>query len=175
MTNPYAPPSATVYDVTDGTATMVPADRLARLGASILDGIVIGVLVYLPFFAGFGISAAMSPGDLSSDAGLAPVPLLVGVFLGLIGFGVWAVFTIRYVTQNGQSIAKRWLNIKVVRTDGSPATLGRIFWLRNVVNSLIGAIPFVGVVYGIVDLLFIFSESRQCLHDKLADTIVVNA
>jgi uncharacterized RDD family membrane protein YckC len=172
MTNPYAPPSATVYDVTDASAMMVPADRLARLGASILDGIVLAVLVYLPFFAGLGITAAMSNGG---DPEAVPVPLLVGGLLGLIGFGVWAVFTIRYVSANGQSIAKKWLNIKVVRTDGSPAGLGRIFWLRNVVNGLIGAIPFVGVVYGIVDLLFIFSESRQCLHDKLADTIVVNA
>jgi len=58
-----------------------------------------------------------------------------------------------------------------VRSDGAPASLGRIFWLRNVLNGLISVIP----IYGIIDSLFIFSESRQCLHDKIADTIVVNA
>jgi uncharacterized RDD family membrane protein YckC len=63
------------------------------------------------------------------------------------------------------------LGIKVVRTDGSPASVGRIFWLRNVVNGLIGIVP----LYGLVDVLFIFSESRQCLHDKIADTAVVKA
>ena len=72
---------------------------------------------------------------------------------------------------NGQSIGKKLLGIKVVRTDGSPASLGRLIWLRNVVNGLIGIIP----LYGIIDALFIFGESRQCLHDKIADTIVIKA
>jgi len=72
---------------------------------------------------------------------------------------------------NGQTIGKKWLKIKVVRADGSPASLGRIFWLRNFVNGFLSLIP----LYGIIDSLFIFSESRQCLHDKIADTIVVNA
>ena len=27
-------------------------------------------------------------------------------------------------------------------------------------------------LYGFIDALFIFGESRQCLHDKIADTIV---
>ena len=58
-----------------------------------------------------------------------------------------------------------------IRTDGSPASLGRLFWLRNVVNGLISVVP----LYGFVDMLFIFGESRQCLHDKIAGTIVVKA
>jgi len=63
------------------------------------------------------------------------------------------------------------LNIKVVRTDGSPITLARIFFLRNLVNGALSIIP----LYGFIDLLFIFNEQRQCLHDKIADTIVVKA
>jgi hypothetical protein len=39
------------------------------------------------------------------------------------------------------------------------------------VNTLISFVP----LYTIVDHLFIFGESRQCLHDKLADTIVIQA
>ena len=76
-----------------------------------------------------------------------------------------------YVSANRQTIAKKWLSIKVVRADGSRATLGRIFLLRNFLNIALSLIP----LYGIIDSLFIFSESRQCLHDKIADTIVVNA
>ena len=34
-------------------------------------------------------------------------------------------------------------------------------------------VPLLGILYTIVDALFIFAESRQCLHDKIADTIVV--
>jgi hypothetical protein len=44
-------------------------------------------------------------------------------------------------------------------------------WLRNVVNWLISLVP----LYSVIDVLFIFGQTRQCLHDKLADTIVVKA
>lgn len=169
MTNPYAPPQATVLDISDPHATTAPADRGTRLGAALLDGIIFAVMVYLPIgvaaFMG-GIAAGTSNGDVSLGA------ILIGSLgLALVGFIVWCWLTIKYVKQNGQSIAKKLLAIKVVRADGSPISLGRIFWLRNVVNGVISIIPF----YGLVDLLFIFGESRQCLHDKIADTIVVKA
>ena len=91
--------------------------------------------------------------------------------LTTIGFAVWAWLNIRYVLQNGQSIGKKMLNIKVVMSDGSKASLGRIFWVRNVVNGLLSIVP----LYGLIDVLFIFGMQRQCLHDKIADTIVVKA
>ena len=63
------------------------------------------------------------------------------------------------------------LGIKVVRADGSKATLGRIFWLRNFVSALLNIVPF----YWLIDCLLIFGDARQCVHDKIADTIVVRA
>jgi hypothetical protein len=30
-------------------------------------------------------------------------------------------------------------------------------------------------LFGIIDALFIFGDARQCLHDKIADTIVIKA
>ena len=95
----------------------------------------------------------------------------LGVLLMIIGFAVWCWLTIARMRANGQSIAKKILGIKVVRTDGSPVSLGRLIGLRNVVNTLISLIP----LYSIIDILFIFGESRKCLHDKLADTIVIKA
>ena len=167
MTNPYAPPSATVYDVADRHAAMVLAGRGTRLGAQILDAVVVFCMVYIPFLAG----AALLGPNADFDVPEVSVLALAAFFVGLIGFIAWLYFTIVFVSRNGQTIAKRWLNIKVVRTDGSSASLGRIFWLRNVLNTAISIIP----LYGIIDALFIFSESRQCLHDKIADTIVVDA
>ena len=165
MTNPYAPPGATVYDVAERNAALVAAGRGTRLGAVFLDAVIVGVMVYVPFLIGAGLSA---PSEFEPDLN----PLALGAFLvGFAGFIAWAYFTVVFVNRNGQTIAKKLLDIKVVRSDGSPASLGRIFWLRNVVNGLISVIP----LYSIIDSLFIFSESRQCLHDKIADTIVVNA
>jgi uncharacterized RDD family membrane protein YckC len=161
MTNPYAPPQAAVLDVADPNAGLVPADRGTRLGAMILDSIIFMAMVYVPFLVGF-FAASVNGRNAAYGASLALM------FAGLVA---WCWVTVRSVRRNGQSIAKKLLSIKVVRSDGSPASLGRIFWLRNFVNGLISIIPF----YGFIDPLFIFAESRQCLHDKIADTIVIKA
>ena len=165
MTNPYAPPRAFVRDIADSSLA-APADRGTRLGASILDGVIFMAMVYAPVaFAGM-LSGATASGDGGSNAMVA-----LGLLLAMVGFIIWCWLTITYMARNGQSIAKKLLNIKVVRTDGSPVSIGRIIWLRNVVNALISIVP----LYGFVDALFIFGDSRQCLHDKIAGTIVVKA
>jgi uncharacterized RDD family membrane protein YckC len=165
MTNPYAPPRAFVRDIADSSLA-APADRGTRLGASLLDGVIFMAMVYAPVaFAGI-LGGATASGDGGSNALVA-----LGLLLAMVGFIIWCWLTITYMGRNGQSIAKKLLNIKVVRTDGSPVSIGRIIWLRNVVNALISIVP----LYGFVDALFIFGESRQCLHDKIAGTIVVKA
>jgi uncharacterized RDD family membrane protein YckC len=164
-TNPYAPPRAMVTDVQDPRASAVPADRGTRLGATMLDGIIFLVMVYLPLL----LAAIVVPTAARNQA--AGTAFAVGGLATLVGLIVYCWLTIKYVLANGQTIAKRMLGIKVVRSDGTAASLGRIFWVRNVVNGLISLVPF----YAFVDALFIFGESRQCLHDKLADTIVVKA
>jgi uncharacterized RDD family membrane protein YckC len=167
MANPYAPPRAAVQDIVDATASASPAERSTRLGAALLDGLIVMGMVYAPLVVGFVLGSVLERGE-SSGGGLM---ILAGTALGLVGFVVWCWFTVRYVKQNGQSIGKKILGIKVIRKDGAPVTLGRLFWLRNLVNGLIGVIPF----YAFIDHLFIFGDSRQCLHDKLADTLVVKA
>jgi len=166
MTNPYAPPRAVVLDVDDPRVATPLADRGTRLGALILDSIIFMAMVYLPLFMTIGMAAMRrGGGDLGSGAAL------VGFMLTAAGFVAWSWLTIVYVNRNGQSIAKKMTGIKVVRSDGSPAALGRIFWLRNILNGVLGLIPF----YVLIDGLLIFADSRQCLHDKIADTIVVKA
>jgi uncharacterized RDD family membrane protein YckC len=164
-TNPYAPPKGEVRDVAEYGGE--PADRFIRLAAAILDGIVVGCMVYLPLIVVMaGAGQLEDPPTEQNDLVLA-----LGAALMLAGGIAWIWLTILFVARNGQTIAKKIVGIKVVRSDGSPASLGRIFWLRNVVNGLLGIIPF----YGLIDILFIFGMQRQCLHDKIADTIVVKA
>lgn len=162
--NPYAPPRAQVSDVANAGDELELAGRGIRLGAFLLDALIGLVLVYLPLIMG----------GLFDNWGTGTAPRIspIAGLLALIGVVVWIWFTVLYVARNGQTIAKKWLGIKVVRSDGSPASLGRIFWLRNVVNSLINS---VFGLYFIIDSLLIFSDSRQCVHDKIADTIVVVA
>jgi uncharacterized RDD family membrane protein YckC len=166
--NPYAPPTAEVSDAVDTTA-VEHADRGTRLGAAIIDG-VISILVVVPMIVSIGTDFWTNPeaglGDVSFGSGFFVTAALA---IALIGY------TIHLVHKNGQTIGKKLLTIKVVRSDGSRASLARIFWLRNVVNALPGMIPVVGYIYNLVDHLWIFGEKRQCVHDKIADTIVVKA
>jgi uncharacterized RDD family membrane protein YckC len=165
MTNPYAPPQAAVLDIEDPGLSATLAERVTRLGAAILDGFIFAGMVYLPLILTATVSDAAG-----GESNTGPLLALFGL-LTVVGFGAWCWLTILYVTRNGQSIAKKITGIKVVRSDGTPISLGRIFWLRNVVNGLISIIP----LYGLIDALFIFGDSRQCLHDKIADTIVIKA
>jgi uncharacterized RDD family membrane protein YckC len=152
-TNPYAPPQAAVQDVVDSDSQQL-AGRGTRLLTMILDSIILVAMVYLPLMIGTAVSRAI------------PFDLLV--VAGLVG---WIWLTVMFVSRNGQSIGKKITGIKVVRSDGSRASLGRIIVLRNVLNSLLGIIP----LYGFVDALLIFGDSHQCVHDKIADTIVIKA
>ena len=167
ISNPYAPPLASVRDIAERHAMNEPADRSTRLAAAIVDGIIFCAMVYAPFmFAVISSAPTAESGTANTDT-----TLVVAAGLTLVGFVVWCWLTISRMKANGQSIAKKFLDIKVVRTDGSPVSLGRLIGLRNIVNTLISFVP----LYSIIDALFIFGESRQCLHDKLADTIVVKA
>lgn len=167
MTNPYAPPQAVVLDVADPAAGIELADRSTRLGASILDGLILGLMVYLPIVVG-ALFDGMAPGD---GTGGIPPGLAIGLALAAVGFGVWLWITIKFLKANGQSIGKKAVHIKIVRRDGSEVSLARVIWLRNGVNVILGILPF----YGFIDALFIFGNARRCVHDHLADTIVIKA
>jgi uncharacterized RDD family membrane protein YckC len=158
MTNPYAPPQAVVADVIDPAAGIHLADRGTRLGAALLDGLIVFVMVYLPFF----LSVALGGKDSWSPIGL----VVAGV-----GFIVWMVFTVKFLGENGQSIGKKACKIKILRKDGSEVSISRVIVGRNMVNGLLGVIP----LYAIIDVLFIFGNARRCVHDYLADTIVIKA
>lgn len=164
--NPYAPPQAEVRDTSVHDETEL-AGRGTRFGAAILDSVIGGIAV-VPMFIGANFEA-MRTGDYMNAFSSVGIGIAIVLWLILIGI------TIHLVHKNGQTIGKKILGIKVVRSDFSRATLGRIFWLRNIVNAIPSLIPFVGNFYGIVDHLFIFGERRQCVHDRIADTIVVKA
>jgi len=162
--NPYAAPRGAVRDLEP--ESLEPADRVQRLGAFLLDAVVGFVMIQLP-----ALALLFAQGALDDTAEIDGTTLATAGLLCLIGFIAWVWITALLVARYGQTIGKRLVEIKVVRTDGSAASLGRIFWLRNVVNCLLGVIP----LYALVDLLFIFGERRQCIHDMIADTIVVRA
>ena len=167
--NPYAAPRAEVHDVRD-QGDIVLASRLARLGASLLDSVIIVVplmAIAIPAYSDF---VARSQGRPAASG--EPSDVLMGI-LGL-AFIAFAIVQLVLLYRNGQTVGKKLVGIKIVRSDGSRASFPRLLGLRYFVPSLIGAIPLLGPFFSLANVLFIFGEERRCLHDRIADTIVVN-
>jgi len=168
--NPYAAPAAVVDDAAAWDAYDLEnrkSGRGKRLGAALLDGLV-NVIWLAPIIWG----ATMV---VDVRHGVKPAAPMVGIMLlGLaLLIGVLVVNCIM-IHRSGQTIGKRALDIAIVRTDGSRVSLPRYIFLRVVPIGLIGAIPVVGRLINLVDPLLIFGKERRCLHDLLADTIVVD-
>lgn len=151
-----------------------------RLGARVLDG-----LVMLPVLAVLGAIAvalvAPHAGPLfpvtnpeNPDARV-PTPGIVWIYLAVIGAVVVSgLVTVAYETVTtahyGRTLGKMWLHVRPVRIDGSPVGWGRafgragIYWLSTCLGWL-----------GIINPLWcLWDTQRQCVHDKVVDTIVVN-
>ena len=176
--NSYAPPKSTVADAADSDSEI--ATRGSRLGASMIDGLILSV----PFIPSYllALPNVVNHAAVGGRASMVPIAIWASIaatgpwfYIGLLAAIVTLTITATLVQRNGQTIGKKLLGIKVVRKDGSRATLSRIFWLRYLVNKLFMLIPVLGSIYGLVDALFIFSEAKRCCHDYLADTIVVRA
>jgi uncharacterized RDD family membrane protein YckC len=171
--NLYAPPRSAVKDEA-GDEELGLASRSARLGAVIVDGLV-GFIWFTPAYVmNFATLAQQSRGN----------PLAVWVnlaktggwfYVGVLGALVVLAIDLTLLARNGQTIGKKLLGIKVVRVDGSPVSLFRVFFLRYVCNSFLTLIPLFGSLYSLVDCLMIFGESRRTVHDRIADTIVIKA
>jgi len=175
--NRYAPPSAEVSDAPEETGEL--AGRGTRLVAAILDGLILCIFIYTPLLVGGGFaaltSAAVSGSTLRIWQAIGMSMLSTVGIVMLVGLLAFIGITIYLVNKNGQNIGKKMMGIKVVRSDGSKVGLGRIFWLRNVIGWIVAIIPLVGSLYGLIASLMIFSEPRRCIHDRIADTIVIKA
>ena len=161
--NPFAPPTARIEDIIPATDELQLAERGTRLAAYIVD---ILSIVAVGMVVGFLGLTTMFFGNMGTTASAVAI-----MMLGFIGFVLVNGYLL--ITR-GQSIGKIVFGIRIVRSDGSPANAGHVLGLRYIVNWAIASIPIIGSIYSLVDSLCIFRDSRKCLHDDIADTIVVN-
>ena len=162
--NRFAPPLAHVEDVVEsGTGAL--AGRGVRLVAALLDALFAGIA--------FWILSFVTPLNWTPPAGANIVRALI--INAVVGFMIFLVLHGYLLATRGQTIAKALLKVRIVRSDGSPASFARIVGLRYLPTTVMTFVPIVGAFYALVDCLLIFRESRRCLHDNIADTIVVKA
>ncbi len=162
-TNPYQAPTAHVDDIVE-VDSGAPATRASRLGAYVLD---VAIIVF-PALLIIGVIGYLFEADEQQSV------LLSGVGVG-VSMLMFLIVNIPLLYRYGQTIGKRIMGIRITRTDGSRAGLVRIVLLRYFLMGLVNAIPFVGPITSLLDPLLIFQKSRRCLHDLIADTVVLKA
>jgi uncharacterized RDD family membrane protein YckC len=159
--NPFAPPLAQVEDPVLPTGAL--AGRGARFVAFLIDAIAIWLLM-----VGGGLVYGTT--QLSNDAFANLFGMLT--FQGTVVLA-FVVLQCVLLYRRSQTLGKVAMNIRIVRGDGSRVGFGRVLGLRVLPMWLIGFIPLIGLFLWLIDSLMIFRDSRCCLHDDIADTIVV--
>lgn len=157
--NPYAPPATA--SVTPPRAA--PDLRKALLGSRFLAALFDNVLTFVMILPVLLIAASLD----------AKGPGLAGIVILTIA-ALWS-YQWYLVTTTGQTLGKRWVGIRIVKVDGSPLTFVSGVVLRTWVFGLLSAIPGIGALLGLADVLAIFGGERRCLHDLLAGTAVIVA
>ena len=182
--NPFASPLAVDLPPSESHDADWPqplARRSTRLGAAIIDGIILAVVLGLPMFIIRSQIAPQPRIQIDPNASIweiysASQPSLgIRIFNLIVGVAVFTLVHGYFLKTNGQTVGKKLLGIKIVRTDGSKPTLGHLIGLRYVTLWVASLITGVGLVLAYVDPLLIFRRSRKCLHDNIADTIVITA
>jgi uncharacterized RDD family membrane protein YckC len=104
-----------------------------------------------------------------------PTPGFVWIYLTVIACAfVTGLIMVAYQTvataKFGRTLGKAWLHIRPVRIDLAPLGWGRSFG-RAAIYWLSGFLGWIGLLD---PLWCLWDDKRQCLHDKVADSIVIN-
>jgi len=136
------------------------AARRSRLGAAFID-MLAGTLAVLP-----GAIISVSAGYSDAQLALGGFLLIAGV-LGVAGYQIYLL------VQRGQSVGKKIVGVRIVDHDsGQIPHWVRLVFVRQGVPGLVSAIPYVGWLFLLLDILFIARDDRRCIHDHLAGTVV---
>jgi uncharacterized RDD family membrane protein YckC len=98
----------------------------------------------------------------------SPTFVTVIVVIGYLAAAVVIYFNyIHFYMRHGQSFGKRFIGIRVVRTDGRP-----IDYQTAVLRHIVGY-PLSVLLFGLGVIWMLLDGRRQGWHDKLAKTVVV--
>ena len=159
--DPYAPPQAPLLDVPADAP--VKASRWRRFLARLADNILLS-LVW---------AAAVLIATMGLGYEMVPDGTLVYVCYGL-AFAVVFPFQAYFLFHDGQSLSKKLLDLRIVRPNGSRADAVRVILIQEMLPPALSFVPLIGPLFGVADALFILGPETRCLHDYLADTIVMD-
>lgn len=146
----------------------------ARLGARILDIVIMVVAALVIFFVVLAQAIGLSSDD-STVTDEEAAALFGGLALATLAFVVaGALYEVTMIALKGQTLGKMATSIKVIRADnglvpGWGKSIGR--WI---IPAVLGFIPFVGWLLSLlVYISLTWDRTRQGWHDKAAATLVI--
>jgi len=163
--NVYASPKSNPENLQDSNDLRSLATRLSRFGASLIDSVIlIALIIPIMYFTSYF-------DDLDSNN----EPDLITEFIyGLVSMVIYIAVNFKFLINNGQTIGKKMLGIKITKSNGTAIDLQTIL-KRFCFYFGIGLIPMVGQILSLVNVLFIFGKGQRCIHDLVGDTIVVKS
>jgi uncharacterized RDD family membrane protein YckC len=152
-----------------------PGPQLAGLGprflAYLIDSLIVGgiLLVGYILMIVFAVAGAATQTEAGSTAG-GLVATLVFFILFPLAIGI-ALYNQIYLAgkNNGQTIGKKMMKIRIVKQDGTQFGYGDAF-LRNIIGYWIS-----NLICSLGFLWILFDKQRQGWHDKIFKTYVVQA
>ncbi|GAA4224799.1 hypothetical protein GCM10022254_05080 [Actinomadura meridiana] len=182
----YVPPVQPYPGLGDQRVTL--AGRWARLGAGLLDGLLLAIVTAPSVLFAVRwdkLKDSIDSGEPISDPmDMYNIPrLMVGYVIAfLLGFVYYTVLQAKW----GQTLGKKAAGIRLVSADGHTAVtwrqvIGRqafvyaVTLVTSVANLLAPALGVLGLI-GLLDVAWIlWDKKRQAVHDKVAGTVVVKA
>lgn len=144
----------------NGPVTLIYAGLWVRFLAALLDILVLcASIILLALLIGWAIAYSGIDSVLQNQ-------VAVTAFYGLLACMSVAYFILMESGNEGATIGKRWMNIKVLDENGNRVT--RFQALGRFVSLLFTYLPFC-----IGFLIQPLTERKQTLHDLLANTVVV--
>ena len=136
-----------------------PASRGSRLGAFLIDG-VMAMVALAPLLMSVTIFEPRSRAAEST------------FFLSFFSVIALGIYQMVLLSRDGQSLGKKAMKVRIVRFDdgGNPGFTEAVGF-RLLVNGLLWMVPG----YALLDIMYIFSTEKRCLHDRIAGTKVVEA
>jgi uncharacterized RDD family membrane protein YckC len=130
-----------------------------RVGAKLIDGVILGVVLVVPFLIYlFRMVAGGSPDPQQQI--VAQVIFQLGYWIVMIGFNTF--FVGRFAATPGKMVC----GLRVIMADGSRVSYGRACG-RSLADILSGIICNIGYI------IAAFDDQKRALHDHICDTRVV--
>jgi uncharacterized RDD family membrane protein YckC len=162
-----------------GPQSWTPVGELANLGGRIvaylidrfLIGFLVGIILGIGYLIAFIIAVAGAATQTEAGSVIGGLGFMfILLLLVPVGLAAW-LFNEVYLAgkNNGQTIGKRLMKIRIAKEDGTPFGYMDAF-LRNFIGYWISSLACgLGFIWGL------FDNRNQTWHDKIFHTVVVRA